>query len=458
PFFLLLLILLNLLGGPVIMAPLLGVVLLLGLHGYAHMRSKSSIEAAAEFNRQQSNQLVETLVGMPSVKASGAAGPLMRSWERIGDDAGYEGHRARTWMNLATSGQLIITQLVVVLTLVIGAFQVSAGLMTVGALAASTLLVGRSLTPLTQTLSHAVRLFHLAPSADVIARLIDLEQEKGGEALSQRRRPLSGSVEFSAVSFTHEGAARPTLNDVSFKVQRGERIALIGRIGSGKSTLLKVMLRMLEAQKGAVLFDSSDARQLAPDHVRKAFAYMAQDSVLFDVSLREAITLGLGTVSDDEFKTAVSLSGVEAFASGLPKGYATPVGPGGSFLSGGERQAVSLARVLAMNPSALLLDEPTASMDNSLEAELITNLKSYIGGRTLIVATHRAALLSLVDRVIWLDKGRVLADGPRDEVLAKINGGASPAKGAASSSVAERREGGRRADDPVLNAEVKAQA
>lgn len=443
PFFVLLLVLLNILGGPVVMAPLFGVLLLLGLHAYCHARSRKSVEASAEFNRQQSNQLVETLLGMPIVKASGAAAPLMRSWERIGDDAGYEGHRARTWMSLATSGQMIITQLVVVLTLVVGAFQVSAGLMTVGALAACTLLVGRSLTPLIQTLGQAVRLLHLAPSADVIARLLDLEQERGGEALAQRRRPLTGSVEFASITFTHEGAARPTLDNVSFKIKRGERVALIGRIGSGKSTLLQVMLRMLDAQKGAVLFDNSDARQLAPDHIRRSFAYMAQETALFDVTLREAITLGLGTVSDDEFNKAVSLAGVEAFASSLPKGYATPVGPRGGFLSGGERQAVSMARTLAMNPAALLLDEPTASMDNTLEAQLIQNLREYIGGRTLILATHRAALLSLVDRVIWLDKGRVLADGPRDDVLAKINGGSQQ-----STPVAERRENSRRAEDP----------
>ncbi|MBV6658803.1 MAG: ATP-binding cassette domain-containing protein, partial [Devosiaceae bacterium] len=447
PFFLLLLILLYSLGGPVVVAPLIGLAILAGIHAYAHIRSRPAIEAAAEFHRMQSNQLVETLVAMPTVKASGAAGDLMRQWERLGDDAGYESHRTRLWLSATQSGQLVVTQFVIVLTLMIGAYQVGAGLMTVGALAASTLLVGRSLTPIAQLVGHGVRLLHLEPSADVIARLMDAEQERGGESTAARRKPLSGALELASVTFAHPEAARPTLDSVSFKIERGERIALIGRIGSGKSTLLQTILRLHEPQSGAVLLDGADARQFDPDHIRRSFGYMAQDSLLFDVTLREAITLGQGTISDDDFDRAVQLSGVAAFSSGLPKGYATPVGPRGSFLSGGERQAVALARVLAMNPAALMLDEPTASMDNSLEMQLIENLRAYLGGRTLILATHRAALLALVDRVIWLDRGRVLADGPRDEVLARING--QPPQQAANPSkpVADRREGGRRQDD-----------
>ncbi|MFK7791457.1 MAG: ATP-binding cassette domain-containing protein [Devosiaceae bacterium] len=423
PFFLLLLVLLYSIGGPVLAAPLFGLGLLSLMHIYAHSRARSAIEAGAEFSRLQSNQLVETLAALPMVKTSGASGSLMRSWERVGDDAGYEGHTARLWLGLTQNGQMIVTQFVIVLTLMIGAYQVSAGMMSVGALAASTLLVGRALTPIAQMIAHGVRLLHLKPSADVLAKLLDSPQEIAGENLSARRKPLTGAVQFSGVSFAHPGAARHTLHNVSFSIARGERVALIGRIGSGKSTLLHTMLRLHEVSDGSVQFDGADARQFAPEHIRRSFGYMTQDNVLFDVSLREAITLGLGTVSDDDFERAVTLSGVHGFASQLPQGYATPVGPRGSFLSGGERQAVSLARVLAMNPSALLLDEPTASMDNTLEAQLIENLRQYLGGRTLIVATHRAALLSLVDRVIWLDQGKVMADGPREDVLARINGG-----------------------------------
>lgn len=423
PFFIILLVLLGSIGGPVLVAPLLGLSLLTLLHIYAHSRARSSIEASAEFSRNQSNQLVETLVGLPMVKTSGASGSLMRSWERVGDDAGFESHTARLWLGLTQNAQMIVTQFVIVLTLMIGAYQVSAGMMSVGALAASTLLVGRALTPIAQMIGHAVRLLHLKPSADVIAKLLDSPQETAGESLRARRHTLSGSVEFSGVSFTYPGASRPTLDRISFSIERGERVALIGRIGSGKSTLLHTLLRLHEAATGSVRFDGSDARQFAPDHIRRSFGYMTQDTTLFDVSLREAITLGLGVIPDDDFERAVRLSGVHGFAAHLPQGYATPVGPRGSHLSGGERQAVGLARVLAMNPSALLLDEPTSSMDNTLEMQLIENLKHYLGGRTLIVATHRAALLDLVDRVIWMEQGKVLADGPRDQVLAHINGG-----------------------------------
>lgn len=446
PFFLILLLLLYSLGGPVVVAPLLGVCALLAVHIYAHVRARPSIEAAAEFNRQQSNQLVETLASLPTVKAAGASGELLRSWERTGDDAGYEGHRTRLWLNMTHSSQIIITQFVVVLTMIIGAYLVAGGAMTVGALAASTLLVGRSLSPVGQLVGHGVRLLHMVPSADVIARLMDSEQEVGGESRAARRRALSGAIEVSGLSFVHPGASRSTLEGLSFSIQAGERVAVIGRIGSGKSTLLHTLLRLHEPSVGSVLFDGADARQFAPDHIRRHFGYMAQDSILFDMSLREAITVGLGSVSDKAFERAVQLSGVASFASTLSQGYATPVGPRGSFLSGGERQAVALARVLAMEPAALLLDEPTASMDNTLELQLIDNLRRYIDGRTLILATHRAALLALVDRVIWLDRGRILADGPRDEVLAKINRPSGPAAND-TTSLGERRSGSRRQSD-----------
>jgi ATP-binding cassette subfamily C protein LapB len=207
---------------------------------------------------------------------------------------------------------------------------------------------------------------------------------------------------------------------MTLTIQPGERVALIGRIGCGKSTLLKLILRLHAPRAGAVLLDGYDIRQYDPSAIRRTIGLMTQTHALFNDTLQANLLFGLSGVTAEAFERAVTISRVKDLAARQPDGYAMHVGLRGEKLSGGERQLVALARTLMGDPQVLVLDEPTASMDNALEARIINDLRANLAGRTLIVATHRAAVLDLVDRVIWIDNGRIIADGPKNEVLNRL--------------------------------------
>jgi ATP-binding cassette, subfamily C, bacterial LapB len=210
------------------------------------------------------------------------------------------------------------------------------------------------------------------------------------------------------------------LNAVSFSMKPGERIGIIGKAGCGKSTLLRLIARLYEPEQGRLQLDHRDIRQFDPAFVRRVISYMPQDAQLIDGTLDDNLTLGLSHVDKAGFERISAVCGVHAFASRHPSGYSLQVGPGGQRLSGGERQCVSLARALMGNPRLLMLDEPTAALDNMLEARIIADLKNNLGDTGLIVATHRLPALDLVGRIIWIEDGRIAADGPKAEIFQKL--------------------------------------
>ena len=234
-------------------------------------------------------------------------------------------------------------------------------------------------------------------------------------------RRFKGEFVFAGVGFRYPAAPQPVLSGLKFTVTPGERVALIGRSGSGKSTLIQIMAGMIALTDGRLRVDGHEIGHYAAAQLRSRIGYAAQDAVLFDASLRDNILLGVDKVEEACFESACHAAGVDAFARRLPDGYGFRTGPRGDRLSGGQRQAVILARALVRNPAMLLLDEPTEAMDLLTEQSVIGGLKAWLPNRTLILATHRPALLTLVDRVIWLDDGRIVADQPVDAVLARIH-------------------------------------
>ena len=210
------------------------------------------------------------------------------------------------------------------------------------------------------------------------------------------------------------------VKDLSLSIADGEFIILVGPSGCGKSTLLKLIARLAEPGDGRIGLDDRDIRQFDPAELRQAISYMPQEVSLLDLSLRENLTIGLPSVSEVQFERIVKLCGVHDFAANHPSGYSLRVGQGGQRLSGGERQSVALARAMMGDPALLLLDEPTSAMDNGLEARIIAELKQSLGQTGLLIATHRLPLLGLVDRVIWMDGGRIVADGPKQQIFQKL--------------------------------------
>lgn len=421
PFFLLAAVLIYSIGGLVALAPILGALTLAGLHLLVHL-GEDAARKHSRYVGTQTNALLETMGALETVKATGSERTLLRRWERLVDASSFASHLNRLQGNFSGQASIVVGQAVTVLAMIIAVYEISTGAMTIGAMSASVLLIGRMMTPISQLMTYLHRAHQLSTSAQLINRIFAIPLETAGDASEVREEtPVLGHLQFHNVSFTYPGEQTPTLEGITLDIKPGEKIGLIGRVGSGKSTLLRLMLRLHDATTGTILIDGTDVRQVSPRTLRRAVGFMRQDSVLFDDTLQANLCFGMDTMNAAYFERAVSITGVKEFAARNPAGYGLRVGSRGERLSGGERQSVALARVLVENPPVMVFDEPTASMDNALEAKIVRELRDIIADKTLIVATHRAPLLSLVDRIIWMDGGRVVADGPKAEVLQRLN-------------------------------------
>jgi ATP-binding cassette subfamily C protein LapB len=306
---------------------------------------------------------------------------------------------------------------------VIGVYLIGAGELSMGGLIACYMLSSRAMAPFGQ-LASLLTQYHNAATAltsldEVMAR--EVERPEGSNFIS--RGSLRGDIEFRDVSFRYPGQGTEALRNVSVRIRAGERVAVLGRVGSGKSTLEKLILGLYRPTTGAVLIDGVDQRQLDPAELRRHIGYVGQDAMLFYGSLRDNITLAAPFAEDADIVRAAELAGILEFVNAHPEGFDMLVGERGESLSGGQRQGVALARAFIHAPPILLLDEPSAAMDHSSEEDLKRRLKRFAEGRTLLVVTHRTSLLDLVDRIIVVDGGRIVADGPKAQVVEALRQG-----------------------------------
>jgi ATP-binding cassette subfamily C protein LapB len=290
-------------------------------------------------------------------------------------------------------------------------------------LIACALLTGRALAPLSQVASLMTRYHQARTALASIDRIMQLPLERPRDHEFVSRPRLKGGIEFADVSFSYPGQQVAALNRVSFRIAPGERVALIGRVGSGKTTIERLVLGLYEPASGSVLLDGVESRQWDPAELRRDIGYVPQDIVLLYGSVRDNIVLGAPHAEDAAVLQAADQAGVTEFVDRTPGGFAMQVGERGEALSGGQRQAIALARAYLLQPPLLLLDEPSNAMDNRSEELFKARLAEQLDGRTLLLITHRASLLSLVDRIIVIEAGRVAADGPREKVLAALAGG-----------------------------------
>ncbi len=421
PFFLLAMALLYAIGGMVALTPLVGVMIMVGVHVISHI-GEDAAKKHSRYVGSQTNALIETMGAMETVKTTGAERMLLRRWERLVDASSYASHLNRLQGNFAGQASVVIAQAVTVLAMIIGVYEISTGMMTIGAMTAAVLLIGRMMTPVSQLMALIHRAHQLSSAAQLMHNIFAMPQEQAGDTTEAREdAPVEGHIALRNVSFTYPGEQTPCLQDITLDIRPGEKIGLIGRVGSGKSTLLRLLTRIYEPAEGTLMIDGQDARQLSPRAIRRNLGFMRQDTVLFDDTLQANLSFGLEVMGAANFERAITISGVKEFAARNAAGFGMRVGSRGERLSGGERQSVALARLLAEHPQTYVLDEPTSAMDNALEARIVRDLKDTLADRTLIVATHRAPLLGLVDRIIWMDGGRIIADGPKAEVLKKLS-------------------------------------
>jgi ATP-binding cassette subfamily C protein LapB len=423
PFIVITSIILANVAGSVAIVPMAGALIVGLIFAVAHLVSRARLAPFLVLMRLQSNSLIETIEGLETVKTATGESTLLNKWERLADATAYNSHMSRLAHAFSQQWAMSISQAMTVATLVLGVYEISQNAMTVGALSMSTMLVGRLIGPITQFIGQSQRIVQARKTLEPIRAVLNAPIERAGDGGFTLNRSIQGSVSVLNVTYTYPGSHAPSLNDVSLTIKPGERIGIIGRVGSGKSTLLRLMVRLLEPTSGAIRLDGNDIRQFDPRDIRRKFAYMKQDTGLFDDTLKANLFFGLERPDPAQVESAMTLSGVAAFAGKNPEGYGLRVGPRGERLSGGERQAVGLARAMVGNPTMLLLDEPTASMDNTAERQIINGLQQWLTGRTVVVATHRAAMLDLVDRVILMHEGKIIADGPKEEVLKKLQDG-----------------------------------
>jgi ATP-binding cassette subfamily C protein LapB len=372
---------------------------------------------------QKSATLIETLTGLETIKSLGAETPLQRKWEQTAGSISKYSQRAKLLSSAAVNLTSFVQQMTTIAVVVYGVYKISENEISMGALIASTILAGRALAPMGQLAGILTRFHHSKAALGSLNNMMNLPVERPNGREFLHREKFLGGIEFKQVSFRYPEQAIEALSDVSFKLSSGEKVAIIGRIGSGKSSIEKLILGLYEPAEGAVLLDETDLRQIDPVDLRRSIGYVPQDVMLFYGSVRDNIALGAPFADDSAVLRAAEIAGVTGFINRHPSGFDMPVGERGEGLSGGQRQSIAVARALLLDPPVLVLDEPTNAMDNSSEERFKSKLGEIIKDKTLILVTHRASLLSLVDRVLVMDQGKLVADGPREQILAALKSG-----------------------------------
>lgn len=423
PFVLLFTLVILLISWPLVFPILVGIICSLiyaaAVQHKMHSLSENSMQAGAQRNAI----LVESLQGLETLKTTGAEGRMQAIWEKTTLLLSRTSVKMRMLSGTVASGAAWLQQVVSVVIIIVGVYQIIEGNLTQGGLIACYMLSSRVMAPISQTAGLLMQYHHAATALTNLDMVMSkpVERPEGANWISRPR--FAGGIEFKQVGFQYPNDEREVLRDVSFKINPGERVAILGRNGSGKTTLEKMIAGLYEPSRGTVLIDGIDIRQLDPAELRRNIGYVSQDVNLFYGTLRENIAMGVGSVTDEALLDVVRLSGLAEFVNQHPAGLAMPVGEHGQLLSGGQRQSVTIARALLNDPAMLLFDEPTGSMDHSSEEDFKRNITQFSQGKTMLVITHRTSLLELVNRIIVIDAGKIVADGPKEQVVEALRQG-----------------------------------
>lgn len=432
PFLLVFLGLITLLGGPLVFVPLLAIPLMLSMSSWVHWRIRRHAESAFKENMQKNAFLVEAINGLETIRYTMAENRMQRTWEKLVGASALASSRNRRYTTLASTLASTLSQFVSVGIIVWGVYLIAAGSMTMGALIACNILVGRAMAPLMQLASMLSRVQQSRMALRALDTLMDTPSEDGDlqATLDFGHLPASITLEDVSFSYPQPGAqpslggeshsGRRSLEHVSLHIKPGERVAVLGRMGSGKSTLGKLILGIYPPEQGTVRFGDVDIRQLSKADLRSRVGVLPQDVVLFYGTVRDNIALDDPRCTDRVVLRAAQAAGVTDFIHTLAAGFGEQVGERGMNLSGGQRQSLALARALLHDPDVLILDEPTNNLDNASIAQLRENLRRVMEGKTVLLVTHHMSMLDLVERVIVMDKGKVTMDGPRDAVLRQL--------------------------------------
>jgi ATP-binding cassette subfamily C protein LapB len=420
PFVILFIILIAIIAGPLafVTAAAVPIVILAGMVLQKPMQqiTRQSMNESALKNAL----LFETITGLETIKTQAAEGHTQRRWEELTDKASRTAVKSKRVSAFALYFAIFVQQVTGVAVVIVGVYLIAAGYISMGALIASVMISSRALAPLAQVAGLLTRFNQSREALEQLDSLMKKEVERPAGKHFISMPTVAGKVEFKEVVFAYPGQSVPALNGVSFTIEPGDKVGIIGAVGSGKTTVERLLLNLYQPTSGSVQLDGTDVRQIDPGDLRRSIGAVQQSPQLFYGSVRENITLGHETAPDRSVLRAAELSGVLEFLRDSQHGLDTQVGERGEALSGGQRQAVAIARSLLYDPHVLVMDEPTASMDPASENRLRKRLQTLCANKTTILITHKSSMLILVNKLILIDRGRIVAYGPRDEVIARL--------------------------------------
>ena len=410
PFVFFFIYVIYLIAGPLAYVPLVAVPLViivgLGIQPFLARITKGSVESG--MNKQA--VLVETLNGLETVTATGSGKLMKKRYEDALNNQSDSGNKIRALSMFIVNFAASVQQYAQVGAIFFGVYLIVEGTITQGALIGAVILGGRTMSPLSQLANTLSRANGALTAYRNLDKLIGAKYNSAANLSPISRPNLTGEIEFKNVSYKFEGASQPVLKNLTFKIPAGQKVALVGKMGSGKSTLSRLIAGIYEPTDGAILIDGVDVRQIDQADIRKNIGIMLQDSWLFSGTIRENIQMGYNEYDDDHLLKVCKIAGVDDFVGSHPKGYDLEIKERGQGLSGGQRQTINLARSLLHDPSILLLDEPTSSMDQGSEKKVVAALQEACADKTMMIVTHRNPILTMVDRVFVLENGTIVAD------------------------------------------------
>lgn len=424
PFIFLFLVVLYLIGGPVAAVPAVIVPMVILFAFLLQPIIRRMTEHSQSQGKSKQAVMVEMISALETVKTTQGISMLRNRWLNSVLHQSKSSTKTKITSQLAAQFAQFGQQVSQIGIVVYGVFLIADGNLTMGQLIACVILSGRTMAPLGQITGLLGKMNSAFAAYKSLDEILGGQSEEDAAAAQVERKVIKGDISFKNVSFTYEDQPEPVLTDISFDIKAGQRMAIVGRIGSGKTTLLRLLCGLNPPDRGAVLIDNADIRQIRPDDVRRNIGVVLQNPILFSGSIRDNILMGNPSASDEDLIEAARLSGAEAFIGMLPGGFDFPMSERGRELSVGMRQSVAIARALIGKPNILLMDEPTAPLDSAAEQQMVEHLDAATKGITTIFVTHRGAMLQLADTVLALEKGRIAAFGPKDDVLAASNKGA----------------------------------
>jgi ATP-binding cassette subfamily C protein LapB len=378
---------------------------------------KAVVRKASKSSEAKHGMLVETIHAIETLKTSRADGVFRARYsDYVGENSRY-GQQSRFLSAMAVNIATFLQQITSIIIVLFGMYLVQDGTLSMGGLIAGVILGGRALSPIGQIASLLTKYHQAGGALKTLDNIMAQPVERPDNKQFLHRADIEGGMSFKDVSFEYPGTQRKILNGVTFHIAPGEKVGIIGRIGSGKSTITRLIMGFYDHDDGSILIDDTDLRQIDPADLRRHVAYISQDIMLFTGSVRDNIAAGLPQASEARILEAAKASGVHDFISKHPQGYDAQVGEQGAFLSGGQKQAIALARAMITDPKVLVCDEPTNAMDSQAEAAFCSYIKEHAKDKTFIMVTHKPSVLHMVDRLLVVDQGRIVADGPRDQVL-----------------------------------------